>query len=389
MQPPVGYRFPLSSVVRALAPRATAHTARLALEREVAQYFGVQRAFAVTSGKAALTTTLRVLHGLTGRTKVIVPAYTCYSVPSAIIKAGLIPVPCDIRRGSFDYDYDELRAALGPDVLCALSIHPFGIPSDTARLKHLCRPAGIFVVEDAAQAMSVSVDGQWLGTRGDVGFFSLGRGKNVTCGSGGIIVTSVPDIAEAMASSVEQLAAGSLLGDARTLLALSALSIFISPGLYWLPVGIPSLKLGETIFHDDFPIGRLSDFQARLFEGWTEALAALNAVRREAGEFYLRQITGALSYGSLPYLRFPVMVENRAVRDRVLREGRPLGISAMYPASIGAIPQIAGLLTRHRFPEAERTAAVLLTLPTHPLLTARDRAAISDIVNAVVRGAAA
>jgi perosamine synthetase len=381
-QPPVGYRVPVADLARATIGRLTSGRGRQALEQQVAGHFGVRSAFAVSSGKAALTMALRAMHALTGRTKVILPAYTCYSVPSAIVKAGLIPVPCDIARGTFDYDYGRLQPMLGRDVLCALSVHLFGVASDTHRLKSLCKPEGIFVVEDAAQAMGVAAGSEWLGTRGDVGFFSLGRGKNITCGSGGLILTNEADIAArlgALATPGPQ----RIAADLRTLVELGAMSIFIAPRMYWLPSGIPSLRLGETIFHPDFPIHALSDFQALLLAGWSARLSALNEVRRETGAFYRRAVAAAAhAEADVPFLRFPVIVGGRAVRERILQEGKALGISAMYPASVGAIPQIRHLLSEHRFPEAERVAASLVTLPTHPLLTERDRRRVCELVNA-------
>lgn len=348
----------------------------------MAAHFGVANAFAVASGKAALTMTLRALHALTGRTKVILPAYTCYSVPSAIVKAGLIPVPCDIGGGTFDYDYGRLQAMLRRDVLCALSVHLFGIPSDTRRLKNLCKPEGVFVVEDAAQAMGVEAGGELLGTRGDVGFFSLGRGKNITCGAGGLILTNEAAIAMRLRALAAPYPHG-IAAELRTLVELGAMSIFISPRMYWFPAGIPALRLGETIFHPEFPVHALSDFQARVLAGWPARLAALNAVRRETGAFYRRSLASAAACeADVPYLRFPMIVGGRAVRDRILQEGKELGISAMYPASVGAIPEIRELLSEHRFPEAERVASSLVTLPTHPLLTERDRQKVCDVVNA-------
>jgi perosamine synthetase len=382
MQPPVGYRVPLSDIARGAARGLASRDARQALERQVAERFGVRSVFAVSSGKAALTTALRALQALTGRTKVILPAYTCYSVPSAIVKAGLVPIPCDIARGTFDYDYGQLQPMIGRDILCALSVHLFGIPSDTRRLKERCAPEGIFVVEDAAQAMGVEADGELLGTRGDIGFFSLGRGKNVTCGSGGLIVSNEAEIAMRLGSSIGPYPGG-IAGDLRTFAELAAMSMFISPRTYWLPAGIPSLKLGETIFHPDFPVHALSNFQARVLAGWPERLATLNAVRREMGSYYRRRISAAPERGAdVPYLRFPVIVGGSEVRDRILQVGKELGISAMYPASVGAIPQIRGMLSQHRFPEADRVAASLVTLPTHPLLTDQDRRRICDIMNA-------
>ena len=58
------------------------------LEREIMEYFGVKHAFLVSSGKAALYVILKALKEINpGKKSVVVPAYTCFSVPSAIVKA--------------------------------------------------------------------------------------------------------------------------------------------------------------------------------------------------------------------------------------------------------------------------------------------------------------
>jgi dTDP-4-amino-4,6-dideoxygalactose transaminase len=124
----------------------------------------------------------------------VIPAYTCFSVPAAVLKAGLRPVLCDINPSTFDFDHALLERTLNGNTLCVVAHHLFGIPSNIERVRALSRARGIFVVEDAAQAMGVESHGRSLGTLGDVGLFSLGRGKAITCGSGGIIVTnSAPD----------------------------------------------------------------------------------------------------------------------------------------------------------------------------------------------------
>ena len=388
MQPPVGYR--VSAALLAGAALGAARRGGRSVDTfrgELAATFRVRHTFAVSSGKAALTTALQALHALSGRRKVILPAYTCYSVPSAIVKAGLDPVPCDLAADSFDYDFEQLATKLDSDVLCALSVHLFAIPSDTRRLTDLCRPLGIYVIEDAAQAMGVEVDGRWLGTRGDVGFFSLGRGKQITSGSGGLIVTGSDEIADVVREAVQRLPRAHAGFDLSTFASVALLSVFVSPNLYWFPAGLPFLRLGETIFDDDFPVHRFSDFQARLLGDWRARLRRLNESRREAARFYIRRIQSARSYrDDVPYLRFPLLVAPDT-RRRLLHEadGRRLGISWMYPTSVGRIPQLAARLAEKSYPQAERVAESLVTLPTHPLLSQEDLARIADLVEASMR----
>ena len=388
---PVGYRMDLTGLLRAWAEGSRARQDRVeALQPEFAHSLRVRTALAVSSGKAALTLALLAMNRLTGRRTVVIPAYTCYSVPSAIVKAGLEVMPCDLADGSFDYDYAKLEAALSEDVLCVLSVHLFGIPSDTARLTRLCRSKAIFVLEDAAQAFGGGWRGVPLGTIGDVGVFSFGRGKNISCGSGGMIVTNSKALTAALAEVTRLLPAASPTQDGATLLTLVFLSWFIRPRLYWLPSGLPFLRLGETIFYEDFPVRWLSDFQARLLRGWRDRLAALEAVRREHSDYYRSHIELPSGFrhvdaagderGTIPLLRYPLLLD-RDVKNHLLREeGRVLGISGMYPATVAAIPQLAGRLPATHFPRAEALAASLVTLPTHPLVREDDRARICALV---------
>jgi len=85
-----------------------------AIEDQIREDFGVSHAFLVSSGTAALTITLMALkaralsEGRSQRNDVVIPAYTCFSVPAAVVKAGLRPVLCDVEPTSFDFNHDQL-----------------------------------------------------------------------------------------------------------------------------------------------------------------------------------------------------------------------------------------------------------------------------------------
>ena len=382
--PPVGARVSFRNLLDGIPDNisALANRAEVFLE-EVAVHYGVRKAFGVSSGKAALTVILSALRALSPRRQVILPAYTCYSVPSAIVRAGLDPVACDVDAGTFDYDHAKLLPLLGEGTLSVLSVHLFGIPADTRRLTEVCAERGIFVVEDAAQGMGGVVNGRSLGTLGDVGFFSLGRGKNITCGSGGIILSNSNRISAEVAKIVDRLSAGDFWDNLHVFLTLLFLDVFISPWLYWIPSGITFLRLGETVFDPDFPMGRLTNYQAGILRGWRDTLAALANVRRANARFYLEKMPGVRGYGAdVAYSRFPVILSTEAKR-RVLAGGNvsALGISGMYPAPVTNIPELRGRLGEGAFPVARRLAESLVTLPTHPLLSGSDRDKICALIS--------
>jgi dTDP-4-amino-4,6-dideoxygalactose transaminase len=358
------------------------------LELEIRRHFGIRHVFLVSSGTAALTLTLKALKALSGRSEVVIPAYTCFSVPAAVARAGLRPVLCDIDPSTFDFDHALLEQALGADTLCVLAHHLFGIPSDIERTRALCAARGIFVVEDAAQAMGAEDKGRPLGTLGDVGIFSLGRGKNITCGSGGIIVTRSDEIAGAMARECLQLEAPSPAELLKELLQVVLMAVFIRPRLYWIPAALPFLRLGQTIYPRRIRMWRLSGMQAGLLRNWRSNLARSNRIRSETATYFSQRLPLPLAHGPAhPYLRLPVFVASPGERDRIcaVSRERGLGLSIAYPTAIDEIPEVRVAVRGRRFPAAQRVAECLLTIPTHHLLAEEDKAAIAECVGTMAQ----
>ena len=358
------------------------------LEQEIKGYFGVKHVFFVSSGKAALTLILKALKSLNQRQEALIPAYTCFSVPSAIVKAGLKVSLCDIDSKTFDFDYKLLQKAINKDTLCMIPNHLFGIPADMEKIKEICKDKDIFIIEDAAQAMGGTYNGKKLGTIGDVGFFSLGRGKNITCGSGGIIITNSSQIADAIDKHYSNLKEPGIIESLKEFLEVLLMAIFIRPSLYWFPAGLPFLKLGQTIFYKDFPIKKLSGMQAGLLHGWQERLEKGNKIRKENAKYFSTFITPSplagegQGEGAIPYLRLPVLINNKEIRDEIFSVSNKngFGVSAMYPSPINEIQEIRGQFNGSVFPSAKKISETLLTIPTHHLLSEKDRKEISRLL---------
>jgi dTDP-4-amino-4,6-dideoxygalactose transaminase len=373
------------------------------LEDEMKEHFGVKHVFLVSSGKAALTLILQALKSLAPEKKeVLIPAYTCYSVPSSIVKADLKIYLCDINPATFDFDYKLLEESINENTLCVIPTHLFGIPSDMDRINNLCRDRGVFVIEDAAQAMGVKFNGKLLGTLGDIGFFSLGRGKNITCGSGGIIITNSDQIALAISKQYSNLQYPSTIESVKDLLKIMLMAIFIHPSLYWFPSGLPFLKLGETIFYKEFPIKRLSGMKAGILRNWQNKLEESNRIHRENAEYFCSAPSKIIpspvegegqgegeflgsdrSPDLITYLRLPFILDSKEERDRInsiLYRWR-LGLRPMYPTPINEIEEIRDQFNGRTFSSASEVAERLLTIPTHQLLKKKDREDICKLFN--------
>ncbi|HET9359372.1 MAG TPA: DegT/DnrJ/EryC1/StrS family aminotransferase [Vicinamibacterales bacterium] len=372
---PFGWQDLGHAVAGAWSPVRAIH----AREEEIREHFGVPHVFLVSSGTAALTVTLAALKSLSSKTEVVIPAFTCFSVPAAVLKAGLRPVLCDIDPATFDFDHALLEQTLTDNTLCVVAHHLFAIPSDIARLKAMCQPRGIVVVEDAAQAMGVRSGAGYLGTLGDVGIFSLGRGKTITCGSGGIVITRSDRIADAVHQRYLRLRFPSRAEMWLDFVRILLMAVFIRPSLYWVPAAMPFLRLGETIFPKDVPLRLLSGLKAGFLRHWRRRLHDSIQIRSETAADFSRQLSLHPVHGPAhPYLRLPVLAATPGDKDRIHALSRRLGLgmSVAYPTSVNEIRQISAAFHGREFPNAKRVAEHLLTIPTHHWLSEADRCAI-------------
>lgn len=157
-------------------------------EKEFAQYLGVQHAVAVASGTSALNVALSAL-GVGPGQEVIIPAYLWVSVAAAVVNQGAIPVLADIDD-SFCMDPVDLEKCITAKTTAVIVVHMSGAPANIQALRKIARNHELFLLEDCAQCAGGSVDGQKVGSFGDIATFSFQMNKNLTSGEGGCVVTS-------------------------------------------------------------------------------------------------------------------------------------------------------------------------------------------------------
>jgi len=360
---------------------------------ELQTYFNCRYCFLVSSGKAALTLILLALkQSRPERDRVLIPAFTCYSVPSAVVRAGLKVTLCDIDPATLDFAEEQLREKLAdPRLLCVVPVHLFGQPANVAHLRGMISDPEVVVVEDAAQAMGGEVAGVKLGTLGDVGFFSLGRGKSLSTVEGGVIVTSRDDIGKELANQYARMEGYGVIQQVKLLVYATALWLLTRPSLFWLPKAIPFLRLGETIFDPSFPMRKLTGLQAGLARRWQRKLAAYQQGRRALVAQWRAMLPSSglaiTSVGSPPLLRFPVMLDTAQQAQTLVENGnrQGLGIAPTYPAAIHRVPQLADQFSEQEFPAAANAARCLVTLPVHGYVRHRDRMRILSLFQSVQR----
>lgn len=165
------------------------------LEKRFAAVHGAKHAIPVVNGTVAITIALLAC-GVGPGDEVIVPPYTFFATASAPLMFGAIPVFADVEEDTMLIDPDKVEALITPKTKAIVPVHIGGCPANMARLKQIAKKHNLRIVEDAAQAIGASWDGQGVGTLGDCGTFSFQSSKNINSGEGGMIITNDDKIAE-------------------------------------------------------------------------------------------------------------------------------------------------------------------------------------------------
>ncbi len=389
--PPVGSKVFLREILSTAGSVLFGSKAEPAFAEALKKYFETGHCFLLNSGRAALTLVLQALKEGDVRGEVIIPSYTCFSVPAAVVRAGLKVSICDIRLKTLDFDYEQLESCITDKTLAIIPCHLYGLLSDVGRVKDLAKSKKVWVIEDAAQAMGAKLNGRHAGTIGDVGLFSLGRGKSVTTQGGGVILTNDGGLAKRILSRVEAYPVSSKPGMLALAQALSH-AMFIHPRLYWFPESIPNFNLGGTVYDPQFTLDRYSAIQANQGLRVLSRLQTENTERLRKAAHYRRHLKGADGLviprplnGSEPiYIRFPIFLKSREEKEKALQDLRTkgLGVHYSYPASIGDISDLQAYFGGHVHCERGRIAAAkILTLPTHYLVEDRHMCAIEQYLN--------
>lgn len=377
---PAGTPVALSDIAHGLLNARTGSTASQEVAQAVELLTGTSRAWPVSSGRAAMTailTAMRETASDQGRTEVVIPAYTCYSVPAAIGRAGLAPRLCDSDPDTLGIDIEQLQRRDFSRTLAVVSSNLYGLPDDLPAIEAICRERGVFFLDDAAQALGAHISDRFAGTFGDAGLYSFDKGKVISTIQGGVIICNRGALAERLETIAGAFPAPSALEVTSIILRLGVYSVFLKPRLYPLIKAIPFTGLGETVFCAEYPITRLSAFQSAVATRLLRRLEHFQAGRRRNAAALRQALQDCpalqpirVAEQTVPsYVRYPVRVRNPRKRSLILNALTRAGVGATtsYPLSLADVPEVRAQVPHADLecPGARELAASILTLPTH------------------------
>jgi perosamine synthetase len=322
------------------------HTQRL--EEAFRSYVGAEHAVAVSTCTAALQIAFRY-HQVQGR-EVILPTNNFIGVVSAVLHEGGIPVLADMDPGTFCMDLEDALARITPRTAGIVVVHIAGrVDPGIDRLREACDERGLFLIEDASHAHGAAIGGRKAGSLAETACFSFYPTKIMTTGTGGMITTRNPRLAEfAVGSSLDDVVN---LGNDWCLAEINALL-----GTYQLK------RLDENVAHRN----RLVDLYRRRLgnEEWLAIPSHPMNVRHA-------------------YYKFPVLLREDMERDRFRRmlwTDFAIENGAIYdpPCHLQPVLRQRFGFAEGMFPKAEATLKRQICPPMHSALSAEDVDTVAD-----------
>jgi dTDP-4-amino-4,6-dideoxygalactose transaminase len=171
-------------------------------EQGLAAYLqGKVEVAALNSGTSALHLAMVIL-GVQAGDEVICQSMTFSASANVIMYQGATPVFVDSEESSWNLSPAFLEQAIedrirhGKKPKAIIVVHLYGMPARMDLIMDIARRYEIPVVEDAAEALGATFNGQMLGTIGDIGIFSFNGNKIITTSGGGALVSANEDYVE-------------------------------------------------------------------------------------------------------------------------------------------------------------------------------------------------
>lgn len=322
-----------------------------AFEESWAAAVGARSAVGVGSGLDALSLGLRAL-GIGPGDEVLVPSHTFVATWLAVLHAGAVPVPVDVRSAAGDWDPDALEAAVTPRTRAVVPVHLYGHPVDLDAVLRVAGRHDLVVLDDAAQAHGARLDDRPVGGLTHATAWSFYPGKNLgALGDGGAVTTGDPETARRL----------------RSLRNYGSTEKYRHDEIGWnsrldeVQAALLAVKLA-----------RLDEHNARreaVARRYDEGLAGLDLLLPE-------RVPGTTPVWHLYVVRSPA-------RDRLREHLAAHGVETLvhYPVPCHRQPAFAGTaLADEHLPMADRLAGEVLSLPMGPSLRPDQQDAVIEAV---------
>jgi len=309
-------------------------------EQEWAAYTGQAHCVGVGNGTDAIRIGLLAL-GIKPGDEVISPAFNVAYTALAVAAIGAVNIFVDCDPLTMLMDLNKVAAAITPRTRAIIPVHLYGRMVDVKGLRAIAKAHGLMILEDAAQCHGATYEGNPPGEFSEAVAYSFYPTKNLgALGEAGGITTNVATVADR----------ARLLRDGGRADRYLHTMIGINSGLDEIQAAVLRVKLRH--------------------------LAASNGMRRTAAQRYhdglaglgtVRVIRSRFNPDSVQHL-YVIRAERRDELHEYLKtRGVPTLIH--YPIPVPYQPCFMGATMGGPWPETEKAAREVLSLPMFPSIT--------------------
>ena len=288
---------------------------------------------------------------------VVVPGFTCFVVPSAVVYTGATPVYADVDPDTYNVTASTVARVLTPKTKAIVVQNTFGLSPDVEPILELAEAHRIPVIEDCAHGLGSSYRGRNCGTLTHAAFFSSQWSKPISTGLGGLASTSDPLLAARIEAVSASFTSPTFAQEALLFLQVLLRPLADQPDLHYplirlyrfftqeLGLSVGSSTNRELTTTDIPPLYELTmgSRQRRRFMSRLAEIDQAVKHRKRIAAYYdkiLSKIRGIEcprqpGYASHGMLRYPVRVPNKTeLLDKAMRLKVPLGdwfVSPLHP----------------------------------------------------------
>jgi len=308
-------------------------------EEEVASYVGTKYAIGVSNCTNALLLSFKALDIKPGD-EIITTPFTFVATAEIIALLGAKPVFCDIDPRNYNIAPDKIEGAITKKTKALLPVHLYGQAADMDRIMSIAHQHNLRVVEDMAQAVGAKYKGKRVGIFGDTACISFFPTKNLSAlGDAGMILTN----------------------DDRLNERLRAFRVH----------GASQKYHHEFLGYND----RLDAIQAAFLRIKLQYLDSWNEKRRQIANKYDNALKDVVDIPFIHpenetiYHQYTIRTPQRDELQQYLTD-KGIGSAIHYPIPLHLQPAFRYLSYKEGdFPEAERAAKEVVSLPIHHTLT--------------------
>lgn len=297
--------------------------------------------------------------------EVIAPSYTFVSTVNAFMLRGANIRFADSMDDSPNIDVNKIEELITPKTKAIVIVHYAGIACAMDEILALAKKHGIYVVEDAAQAVDSYYKGTALGKIGDLAAFSFHETKNIISGEGGMLAVNNEAFVERSEIIWEK-------GTNRSAFFRGQVDKY-----NWVDIGssfLPSEMIAAFLYAQ---LEHVDDIQAKRISIWQNYYDQLNQTAQE-GHISLPNIP---DYATNNAHMFYIICKSLEERTALINRLKEHEISAVFHyISLHSSPYFQGKHDDRALPNSDRYTNCLLRLPFYYELTKEDQEKVVGVI---------